>query len=51
MIKYSTKFLFLPMKIDDKWYWLRRVFVQTEYQLISTGHFTRERVISNKYYL
>lgn len=51
MIKYRNKFLFLPKKIDDKWYWLRKVFVKTEYQLISTGHFTEEKIVSNEYYL
>lgn len=34
---YETKFLWLPKKIDGKWYWLRKVSVETKTTLMNIG--------------
>lgn len=37
MVTMETKFLWMPKKINGKWYWLRNVYAHTEYQMINVG--------------
>lgn len=34
---YSEKFLWLPKKINGKWYWLRKVSIETKTVFMSIG--------------
>lgn len=36
-MEYKQKFLWLPKKIDGKWYWLRMVSVETKTILMTIG--------------
>ena len=35
---YSKKFLWIPKKIDGKWYWLRTITIQTKYNTMCIGN-------------
>lgn len=37
MITNNKKFLWIPKKIDGKWYWLKEITVQTKTDLMSIG--------------
>ena len=50
MFSVRTKFLWLPKKINGKWYWLKKVMMQTDYHHMNIGGKTTY-VTRKKYYL
>lgn len=37
MVVVRAKFLWLPKRINGKWYWLKKVYAHTESQLVTIG--------------
>ena len=48
---YDKKFLFLPKKIEGRWYWLRTVTLRRKWEIILTGKFATKRLVKEEYIL